>query len=156
SGAAPRMDHDVSRQLGLQDLIPADHLLLMLLQNLQQARVEVRLQSMIVLDALLLHESLNRGIAIPLLAFVLVAADVQVLVREERRHLTQKRVEKFVDLLTCRIESRLEDAGPALDRVWTRRAAELRITDEPARAVSGNIKLRHHANAAIASIRDEL
>src|SRR5215217_3651544 len=150
------MDYDIFRQLRLQDLVPADHLLAMLLQNLQQACVEVSLQRVIVLDPLLLHVSLDRRIAVPLLTFVLVAADVQVVVRKERRHLAQKRLEKFVDLFARRIEGGLEYTRPPFNGVWTRCATELRITNEPTGAVTGYIKLRHDANAAIAGIRDDL
>ena len=81
------MNDDVFRQSWLENLVPTNHLLSVLLQNLQQARVEVSLQLVIVLDSFLLHEGLNRGIAIPLFTFVLVASDVQILVGEERCHL---------------------------------------------------------------------
>src|ERR1051325_1161659 len=148
------MNYDVLRQFGLQDLVPADHLLSVFLKDLQQARVEVSLQGVVVLDPFLLHEILDRGIAVPLLAFVFVAADMQVLVREERGHLAEKSVEKLVDLFARRIESGLEDSRTAFDRVWTRRAAELRVADKPARAVAGYVKLRHHANAAVARVGD--
>src|SRR6185369_8634223 len=104
----------------------------------------------------LFHERLDGGIAVPLLALVLVAADVQVVVREERGHLAQKRFEKLVDFFARRIEGGLEDSRATLDRVWTRRAAELGITDEPARAVTRYVKLRHNANAAIACVRDDV
>ena len=73
------MNRDVFRQLGLQDLIPTDHLLAVFLKDLQQARVEVSLQGVVVLDPFLFHVRLDCRISVPLLAFVLVAADaVQV------------------------------------------------------------------------------
>src|SRR5215213_1662343 len=122
------MNHDVLRQAGLKYLIPSNHLLLVLLKDLQQPRVEVSLQRVIVFDPLLLHVSLNRGIAVPLLAFVLIAADVQVVVREERSHFTEKRFQEFVDFFARRIERGLENSRAALNRVWTRCAAELRMT----------------------------
>jgi hypothetical protein len=48
------VDHDILRQLGLQDLVPANHLLVVLLKNLQQTRVEVSLQRVVVFDPFLL------------------------------------------------------------------------------------------------------
>src|SRR5688500_7562029 len=138
--AAPRVNHDVFRQLRLQNFVPTDHLLAILLQDLEQARVEVSLERVVVLDPFSFHERLDRRIAVPLLAFVLVTADVHVFVGEERRHLAQKDVKKLVDLFASRIEGGLEDTRTPFDRVWTRSAAEFGITNEPARAVPGNIK----------------
>src|SRR5436190_5984493 len=99
----------------MQYFLPANHLLAMLLQNLQHALIKISLQSVIVLDAFLFHEGLDLQISIPLLAFVFIAPNMHVSVREKPRHLTQKSVEKLVSLFASRIECRLEDAGAALD-----------------------------------------
>src|SRR5688572_13355293 len=156
SRAAPRVNHDVFRQFRLQNFVLTDHLLAILLQDLEQARVEVSLERVVVLDPFSFHKRLDRRVAVPLLAFVLVTADVHVLVGEERRHFAQKAVKELVDLFASRIERGLEDARTPFDRVWTRSAAEFGITNEPARAVPGNIKLRHHANAALACVSDDV
>ncbi len=111
---------------------------------------------MIVFDAFLFHEGLNLRIAGPLLAFILIAADVHIGVRKKRGHLAQKTIKKFVGLLAGRIESRLKNSRASFNLVRAGSAAHLRITNQPARAVAGNIKLRHYANAAVTSVSDNL
>src|SRR6185295_11583401 len=101
-------------------------------------------------------EGLNLWIAVPLLAFILVAANMHVSVREQRRHLTQKAVKEFVRLVTGGVECRLKDTYAALDLVWTRCAAQLGMSNQPTCCVTGDVKLRHHANAAIGCIGNDL
>ncbi len=140
----------------MQNLVPTDHLLSILLKDLEQTRVEVSLQRVIVLDPFLFHVRLDRRIPVPLFTFVLIATDVKVVVRKQRRHLAQKRLEEFVDFLARGIESGFKNTGSSFNRVWTRRASEFRITDQPARAVTGYIKLRNNANAAFARVSNDL
>ena len=80
---------------------------------------------------------------------------MQVLIRKERGHLTKKCFEKLVDFFARRIESRLKNSRTAFDRVWTRSTAEFGMTDQPTRAMTGNIKLRNDTNATIASVSDD-
>src|SRR2546423_14244027 len=100
-GAAPRLNHDVFRELRLQDFIPTNHLLSMLLQNLQQPLVKVSLKRGIVLDAFILHEGLDTWIPVPLFALILITANMHVSVGEECRHFTKKCVKKLVNLFAC-------------------------------------------------------
>src|SRR5882762_1738751 len=111
---------------------------------------------MIVLDALLLHESLDRWVLVPLLAFVLISSNVDICVREKRRHLTKKRIEKLVNLFARGIERRLKNSRAAFNCVGTGCTAELRVTDQPAGAVTGYVKLRNDTDAALASVINEL
>ena len=111
---------------------------------------------MIVFDAFLFHEGLDLRIAIPLFALILVAADVHIRVRKQSGHLAQEPVEEFVCLFARRIERRLKDSRAALNLVRTGGAADLGISNQPARTVSGNIKLRHYPNAAVASVGNDL
>src|SRR6185295_18897300 len=106
----------------MEYFLPANHFLTVLLKNLQDLLIEVSLQRVVVLNPFLFHEGLNLWIAVPLLAFILVAANVHVGVRKQRRHLTQKAVKEFVCLLAAGIECRLKNAYAALDLIWTRRA----------------------------------
>src|SRR5205814_10577128 len=65
-------------------------------------------------------------------------------------------VKKLVGLLARRIQCRLKNSGAAFNRVRPWSAAHFRITNQPTRAMTGNIKLGHDANAAVASISDDL
>src|SRR5437868_3788538 len=136
--------------------IPADHFLVVLLQDLQDALIEVSLQRVIVFNVFLFQEGLDLRIAIPLLAFVFITPNVHVLVGKQRGHLTEKRVKKLVCRFACGIERGLKDSRAALNFVRAGRAAELWISNQPARAVAGNIKFGHYSNAAIASVSNDL
>src|SRR3954463_7656295 len=137
-------------------LVPADHFLVVLLQDLQDALIEVSLQRVIVFDAFLFHEGLDLRIAIPLLAFIFITADVHVLVRKQPGHFTQEHVEKLVCLIARGVERGLKDSCAALNLVRAGGAAELRVSYQPARAMAGNIKLGHNPNAAVARVSNDL
>ena len=94
--------------------------------------IEVGLQGMVIFDAFGFHKGLNLRVPGPLVPFILVTADVHVLIREKLRHLGEKAFEEGVQLFTRRVEGRVEDARPALDCVRPRRAAKLRMPDQPA------------------------
>ena len=118
--------------------------------------IEISLQGVIVFEAFLFHEGLDLGIAIPLLAFVFIAADVDIRVGKQRAHFTKKAVEEFVCQFARGIERGLKDSCAPLNFIRTGSAAELRISNQPARAMAGNIKLWHHPNAAVPSISNDL
>src|SRR5712691_4972235 len=92
----PRLDHSAFRQIWAQDLIPADHRLLVLAHDLLHALVEVRLQFLITLDFAFTHELLYFRICIPLLSVYLVAPDMEVLVGKKLGHFTDELVEELV------------------------------------------------------------
>src|ERR1700682_5043889 len=81
---------------------------------------------------------------------------MHVSVRKKQRHLAQKSVKKLVGLLARRIERRLKNSCATLNLVRAGGTADLRITDLPACAVTGNIKLGHYANAALTSKGNDL
>ena len=64
---APGLNHDVVRERpGCQNLVPADHRLAMLRQNLLNSLVEIGLQLGLFLMPCFLHELLNGGSLVPL------------------------------------------------------------------------------------------
>src|SRR5258706_5211755 len=118
--------------------------------------MEVSLQLVIAFDSSRFHEGLDLWIAVPLLTFVFVTADVHVSIRKQRGHLTQKSVKKFVGLFARRVERRLKDSRAAFNFERAGSTTHLRVTNEPAGAVAGNIKFRHYPNAALARISNNL
>ena len=110
---------------------------------------------MIVFNSLLFHKGLDLRIAIPLLAFVLISANVHVGIREKSSHLTQKSIKKLVGLFAGWIESRLKNSCAALNFVRPRSAADFRVTNQPTGAVPRNIKLRHYSNATVTRISND-
>ena len=109
---------------------------------------------MVVLDAFLFHEGLNLRVTVPLFAFILVPTDMHISVWEERGHLTQEAVQKLVNRFAGGIECRFKDSGASFDPVWPWGAAQLRITNQPARAMTRYVKLWHNADAAFAGINN--
>lgn len=74
----PGLNDDRTRQRRVVDLVPADHLPLVLLEDLFQLLVEVGLQRMGIRQPVLLHKRLNRRRRPPLAGVNFVAADVQI------------------------------------------------------------------------------
>src|SRR5579864_570439 len=95
------------------------------------------------------HELLNLRIGVPLFAIHLVAADVEELVGEKFGHLADKNIEKLVGTLASGIHGRIKNSPLAFDRIGPWGAGEVGIADKPGCAVTGHIKLRDHANAAV-------
>jgi hypothetical protein len=79
---APRLNEDVARKILVKDFVPARHLLALLIQDRQNAFIEVRLQSRLIAEVLLLNERMDPGILLPVFVSDLVATNVQVLIRE--------------------------------------------------------------------------
>ena len=88
----------------------------------------------------------------PLRILHLVAADVEVAVGEEGRHLAEKAVEHLVGLFARGVERGFEDTPSPLNLVGPGRARQLRHADQPARGVARDIELGDHADAAIARV----
>ena len=85
----------------MHDLVPADHLLSILGEDLLQAAIEERLQPMIVFEPLLTNERLDVRVAVPLVAIDLVTTDVKVVVRKQCRHFGDKCLQKLISFITC-------------------------------------------------------
>ncbi len=114
------------------------------------------LQGLVVREAVLLLEGLDGRIGVPLVAFDLVPADVEIRIGEEPGHLLEEGVEERIDLLVGRIEGRGEDAELALDRVGAGCARESGIGDEPAGRMARQVELGHDPDAAVGGVFDDL
>ena len=95
----PGLDQNAFRQVGMIDLIPADHLPVMLLKDRFQPAVEIRLQRVAVRQPVVAHEVLDRGVRFPLAVVDLIAADMQIRIGEDRRQFADHRVSKGVGCL---------------------------------------------------------
>src|SRR5260370_3087955 len=78
----------------MQDLVPAHHDPAVPLDDLLQPLVEVRLQIMPILEMMLAFELTDLLVPRPLLAVHLIAADVEVLVGKQARHLPDEITEE--------------------------------------------------------------
>ena len=154
--APPGMDHRSFGKIGMEDLVPADHFFAVLSDNFQNALIEITLQRMIVRDVVLFHERLDILVGVPVLAVVLIAPDMQIFIREQPGHLGEELIEEIIDRVAGGIEYRVHDAPVALDGVRSRSAAQFRVTDQPAGGVGRHVELRHHPDAAVIRIGDDL
>src|SRR5262245_15888962 len=148
------MNDDLLGQVGAKDFVPAHHFLAMAFQNLEQPLIEIGLECMIVLDSLLLHELLNLWILFPLFPFILVSADMHVVVGKQESHLGEESLEEFVDLFTRGIEGWKKYAHSPLDLIRPRSAAEFRMAHQPARYMARHIEFGNYANSALAGVCD--
>ena len=144
------------RQVGTKNFVPSQHGFSVLADDLLHPLVEVGLQIVVVLQAVGPHELLDLRIGVPLLAVYLVASDVKKLVGKEPGHLADKFVQKLVSLLPGRIHRRIEHAPLAFNLIRPRPTGEFGIADEPRGTVAGHIEFRHHANAALARVGDQV
>src|SRR5437868_4079734 len=151
---APRVDDDVFRHTGREDLIPSDHHLVVLADNLLYASREVGLQRGIIFESMRFHELLNFGVCVPLLAIDLVAADVKIVIGEKLCHFADKLLKEVVGVIACRIHRGIEYAPASLDLVGAGGACQVGITYEPRRAMTGHVEFRNYADTAVARISD--
>src|SRR2546421_5942511 len=102
------------------------------------------------------HILLNFRICIPLLAIYLVAPNMKKLVGEKLGHFTDELVQEFVSALTRWVHCGIENTPLPLDRIRPGTAGQIRISHEPGSAVPRHIEFGHNANAAIASVRNDV
>ena len=152
----PGMDQNAFRQIGMVDLIPANHLPVVLLKDRLQLAVEIRLQRMAVRQFVVAHESLDRSVRFPLAVVNLIAANMQIRIREDRGQFADHRVGKGIGCLFGGIQHWLKHAPVALHGVRPRRAHQLRVGDGNRRGVARHINFRHHAYAALGSVTHNL
>ena len=150
--ALPGLDQNAFRQVGMIDLVPADHLPVVLLKDRLQFTVEVRLQRVAVRQPVVAHEILDCGIRFPLAVVDLVTADMQIRIGEDRRQFADHRVGKSVSCVFCRIQHRLQHAPVAFHGVRSRRAHQLRVGHGNRRGVARHVDLRHHADTALGGV----
>src|SRR5205809_7711447 len=99
--ASALLNLDRFRQFGAQNLIPSDHRLSVLADDLLHALVEVGLQILIRLHAMRAHEIFDFRIRVPLSSVYLVASDMNKLIGETLGHFADKLIEKMVSMLFC-------------------------------------------------------
>src|SRR5262249_28824755 len=153
---APRLHHDVARQVQLKDLVPADHLLAMLFQDRKQSLIEVSLKRLRSPYTLLLHELFDLFVAGPVLSVVLISAYVHIRIRKERGNFAPEFVQHFVDVIARRIQGRVEHAPATLNVIGTGLAAKLGMTYKPRGYVAGHVKLGHDPNPSVSGVIDHV
>lgn len=72
------------RQIGMVDLIPANHLPVVLHRDRLQLAFEIRLQRVAVRQFVVVHKRLDRSVRFPLAVVNLIAANMQMRIREDR------------------------------------------------------------------------
>src|SRR6185369_8738014 len=154
-GPSPRLYRRVLWEVGVQDLIPPNHFLAEFLKDLRKVLVEISLQGVVILYSLRFHESLNLWVVVPLFALVFISSDVNVFVSEKLGHFSKKDFQKFVELLTRRVECRFKDPVLALDLIRSGRTAQIRVRDQPACCMARHIELRHDPDTAVAGIGND-
>ena len=92
--ATPGLNHNVLRQIRLQNFIPSFHALAVVRHNFFHALVEQCLQRGGVSDVVRFHELADMRLAGPGFRADLVAADVKVFVGKQLYHLADEAVEK--------------------------------------------------------------
>jgi hypothetical protein len=140
----------------VQDLVPADHLLAVFLDDGLHTAREVSLEILIVLHVVLLLEGADAGVGVPLLAIHLISPDVKVGVGKQGGHFTDEAIQKRVDLLAGGIHAGIEDAPAALDEVGARPGGEFGMTGEPGGGVTRHIEFGDDADTAIAGVGQHL
>ena len=133
----------------MEDLLPSDRLLPVLLEDGDHAFIEVDLEVLIRLHAVALLEGRHGRARVPLLAVDFVAPDVEIGVRKQRGHLAEEAIEEQIHGLVCGIERRVEDAPRPLDFERPLAGRQRRIRRENRSRVAGDIELRHHADASV-------
>ncbi len=119
-------------------------------------QIEIGLQVVVGLQAVLAHEVLDIRVLVPLLAVDLVAADVEVEVWEEFGHFADEGIEKRVRCFARGIDRRIKDAPLALDLIRAGRAGEFGISREPTRGVARHIELGNDPYSTHASVLDQV
>lgn len=153
--AMPVLNDGILRECGAENFVPADHLLVVSGKNLLDARAEVRLQLFSGFEAMGVHEDFDLGVGAPVFAVTLITTDVHVGIGEETGHFAEKAVDELECGFARGIECCVVDAEFVRDCIRAGRAAEIRITDEPALNVTGHIELGDDADAARGCVGDD-
>src|SRR5215469_5113521 len=99
----------------MQNLIPANHDLVVLVDDLLQFLIEVSLELTIVFDPMFLLELLGRKVPVPLLAIDFVSADMEVLVGKQCGHFLYEPIKKMVSVVAGALHPATEDPPPEPD-----------------------------------------
>ena len=128
----------------------------MLLKKFEKTLVEIVLQRGSIFEFVLTHKMLDARVGVPLNAVVLVASNMQEVVREDCRHLADESVEKLVGALAGGVHDRIENAELAFDMEWTGAASEIGIPYKPGTAVTRHVEFGNYADAAVMRVGDDL
>src|SRR5260370_7950664 len=96
----------------MQDIDPAHNDPAVPVDDLMQPLVEVRLQIMPILEMMLAFELTDLLVPRPLLAVHLIAADVEVLVGKQARHLPDEIIEEVIGVVARRFHRSIMYAHP--------------------------------------------
>ena len=114
--------------------------------------VKPGVQLMVIAQALFLHKDLDILVFVPLFRVNLIAADVDVRVREQGFHFRDQGVDKPVDILIERIHGGFVYAPAGLRPVGAGGGHQLGIGQRDSADVTGKIEFRHHADAQLARV----
>src|ERR1035437_7302159 len=120
---SPGLNHNILGGVGLQYLVPSFHDLVMIGDNLLDPGCKQYLQSCAIFNRMRPHVLLNPRIRFPLLRVTLISACVEVGIRKQGRHLSNKSRKKPVGTFARWIH------GRTLRRIFT--AGQVRIADKP-------------------------
>ena len=154
--AAPGLHHGTGGEVAVHDLVPADHPAAVLRKNSGQAMIEPGLELRRPLHPASGHEGADPAIGPPIVGFDLIATDVPVGIRKERRHLADEGVEEAIDGFAGGIERGPEDAKAGLEAIGAGGAGEFGITDEPGGRVAGHVELGDHPDGTVRGVGHDL
>ena len=154
--AAPGLDDNVARKGRVENFVPADHVLVKVGENLEDARVEVSLEVRVVFELMRVHESEDARVGLPVGRGGFVTADVDVGVGKDGGHLAEEAGDEAVGLFARGVEGIRSNAELAADGCGRGAAGEFRIGYLPCGAVAGHLELRYDADAAVARVLDDL
>ena len=136
----------------MQYLIPADHGLAVLGENLAHSLGEISLQFVLIFKPPLLHEGLYPAIPGPLRAVNLVAASVEVRIGKKRADFADQTIEESIDLFPRRVDGGESVVVVGAERIRSRQGGKLRVSHEHSLRVSRHLNLRDDADTAVARV----
>ncbi|MEZ5072665.1 MAG: hypothetical protein R2751_17330 [Bacteroidales bacterium] len=142
-------DHPFDGKAGMDDLVPAHHLLPVGSEEVVEAVVEICLEVFVALHVFVLHERLNGGVGVPVGGTDLVASDVEVGIRKQHGHFPEKGLQEFINLVPGGIHHRGEHAEGGVGDVGTRGTGQFGIPHEPGGGMPRQIELGHHPDAPV-------
>ena len=154
--SAPRHNRCTLRYSTLQNLVPADNLSTTLGKPTLNTLHKVALKLVLVLKTLLLDALLAVRALFPRITRSLIAADMDILVREELKHLRKDIFDKLKGaLLTC-AEDILADTPASPNLIRTACTAELRIGCKCRNGVTRHLNLRDNIDISCSGISDNI
>jgi len=154
--AAPGLNDNVAGKGGVENFVPAHHVLVQVSEDFEDARIEVGLEVCVVFQMMRVHEGEDAWVGLPVGRGGFVTADVDVRIGKDGGHLAEEAGDEAICLFARGIELIRSNAELAADDSGRGSAGELRIGHLPGSAVAGHLKLRYDADAAVAGVLDDL